>query len=182
MEPDRTDAFVDAYERHVDGVRRSAQEVLRDPAQAEDVAQEVFMALWRHPDRYDADRAGLGTYLRVMARSRALDALRSANAADRARTRLERTATGLEHGPAPGDVVDRALVRSAVRKLPQAQREAVALAYWCDMTSHEIARRCSVPHGTAKGRVRLGLRKLRGSMAVAWVASASELVETVVLS
>lgn len=162
-EPDRVAAFIDAYERHADDVRRAAREVLRDAPQAEDVAHEVFLALWRHPERYDPDRGGLGRYLRVMARSRALDQLRAAGAALRARDRLEGATTGderVEHAHAT-DTLERSMVRTAVRRLPLAQREAVALAYWGGYTSLEISRRCDVPLGTVKSRVRLALRRLR---------------------
>ena len=159
---DRATDFIDAYEEHVHDVRGAAWELLRDRSQAEDVAQEVFISLWRHPDRYDSTRGGLGTYLRVMARSRALDHLRSTRTAHRIRDRLEGATPGaerVEHGPAT--VVERTVVRSAVRRLPKPQREAVALAYWGGLTSREISRRCEVPLGTAKSRVRLGLHALR---------------------
>jgi RNA polymerase sigma-70 factor (ECF subfamily) len=169
MERERVSAFVDAYEQHADGVRRAAAEVLHDRAQAEDVAHEVFIALWRHPERYDAGRGALGAYLRVMARSRALDSARSASAANRARARLE-LATAPDdrvESAAGADALEHAPIRTAVRSLPRPQREAVALAFWGGYTSVEISRRCKVPLGTVKSRVRLALRRLREDERVA---------------
>jgi RNA polymerase sigma-70 factor (ECF subfamily) len=163
MQADRVSAFIDAYEEHACGVRRAAQEVLGDRSQAEDVAHEVFIALWRDPERYDPGRGGLGGYLRLMARSRALDSVRSASAARRARDRLA-AATTLHERVQPSAAtatVDQATIRTAVRGLPRAQREAVALAFWGDYTSLEIAHSCEIPLGTVKSRVRLGLRRLR---------------------
>jgi RNA polymerase sigma-70 factor (ECF subfamily) len=169
MEPDRVSAFIDAYERHSDAVRRAAQEVVRDETQAEDVAHEVFIALWRHPERYDADRGGLGAYLRLMARSRALDALRAAGAASRARARLEGATTMDDRFERsfPTEALEHAPLRTAVRSLPRPQREAVALVFWGGYTSLEISRRCELPLGTVKSRVRLGLRRLREDERVA---------------
>ena len=165
MEPQRITAFVDAYEQHADGVLRAAQEVVRDRGQAEDVAQEVFIALWSRPDRYDASRGGLGTYLRVMARSRAMDALRSQSASRRAQDRLEHASAGerrFREEPSVGAAIEQAHVRRAVRELPAPQREAIALTFWGGFTSSEIATDRQLPLGTVKSRVRLGLRRLRG--------------------
>ena len=164
MQQDRVSAFVNAYQEHSDSVVRAAQEILRDRSQAEDVAQEVFIAYWGHPDRYDPARGGLGTYLRVMARSRAMDALRSQSATQRARDRLEDatlTERRGQHQAPVGARLEHAHVRTAVRGLPEPQREALALTFWGGFTSREIAHNRALPLGTVKSRVRLGLRRLR---------------------
>lgn len=181
MTPDQTspiaaESFAAVYDEHAAGVFAAAQRVLRDPAQAEDVTQDVFLAHWRHPSRFDPSRGPLGAYLRVMARSRALDALRSASAARRAQDRLERAA--VVEAPAPPD--PQSLLRSAQRgedlraavaELPLPQREAVALSFWGDLSTREIAAHHRVPHGTVKSRMRLGLRKLRESVDTEHVAA-----------
>jgi RNA polymerase sigma-70 factor, ECF subfamily len=162
--------FARMYDEQAPGVYGAALRVLGEPAAAQDVAQDVFTALWRRPGAFDARRGEIGPYLRLMARSRALDRWRSAQASGRATDRL-RDAAGREGPPPtedPGSLVtrdeDRRVVREALGALPVAQREAVVLAYWGGLTAEEIARRCGVPLGTAKSRVRLGLRRLRAEL------------------
>lgn len=160
-------AFANAYRDHAARVRASAMRVLKDPGRAEDVAQEVFERLWRNPERYDPQRGGLGPYLQLVARSRALDAWRAEGAAARAANRLG-TLNIRDHAPEEDqpdavaerrDMVQRLL--GAVRRLPPSQREAILLAHWGGMSSSEIAQRMGVPLGTAKSRLRLAHEKLR---------------------
>ena len=156
--------FARMYDEHGRSVYGAALRILGDSARAQDVAQDVFLKVWRDPSRFDARRGELGSYLRLMARSRALDLYRESQAAGRARNRLEYMAEPSDDDQ-PSRLVeredDRAAVRDALRKLPEAQREALVLTYWGGMTADEIARRCGVPLGTAKSRVRLGMVKLR---------------------
>jgi RNA polymerase sigma-70 factor (ECF subfamily) len=159
--------FERAYDDHGRAVYAAALRILGNPAQAQDVTQDVFMRLWRRPEAYDARRGELGSYLRLMARSRALDLWREGQAAGRMSDRLkvvvEVTEPVVQDAPAPALERDesRAQVRSALHKLPTAQREALVLAFWGGMTADEIARRSQVPLGTAKSRIRLGLARLR---------------------
>jgi RNA polymerase sigma-70 factor (ECF subfamily) len=145
----------------------AAYRVLGRVAEADDVAQEVFTKHWRDPRRFDARRGELGSYLRLMARSRALDLWRREHAATRARERLALLTVPDEMpvGERPAEAAtQRALrtpVHDAMRKLPERQREALLLAYWGGMTADEIARREGVPLGTAKSRIRMGLDRLR---------------------
>ena len=160
-------AFSRVYDEHARGVFATALKILGDHAQAQDVTQDVFLRLWRRPGAYDAGRGQLGPYLRLMARSRALDLWREGQAAGRMGDRLKVVAAvaeeRVEDAPAPAAERDeaRGLVRSALRALPEPQREAIVLAYWGGMTADEIAGRASVPLGTAKSRIRLGLARLR---------------------
>ena len=159
--------FSAVYDEHHRGVYAAALRILGSPTQAQDVVQDVFLRLWRRPEAFDAQRGSLGPYLRLMARSRALDLWREAQAAGRASDRLAVVAT--EDDGRPDDRPDarlereesRGTVRDALRRLPPAQREALVLAYWGGLTADEIARRAQVPLGTAKSRIRLGLAKLR---------------------
>jgi RNA polymerase sigma-70 factor (ECF subfamily) len=159
--------FERVYDEHGRGVYAAALRIVGNPAQAQDVTQDVFLRLWRRPATFDARRGDLGPYLRLMARSRALDVWREGQAAGRASDRLKLVVTGaearVEDAPEPAAERDeaRATVRAALGRLPNAQREALVLAYWGGMTAHEIARRSHVPLGTAKSRIRLGLAKLR---------------------
>ena len=159
------------YDEHARSVYGAALRILGNTAQAQDVTQDVFLKLWRNPRRFDASRGELGSYLRLMARSRALDVYREGQAAGRARDRLELV---VSQGEArveerPSAVAerdgDRAVVVEALRHLPETQREALVLAYWGGLTADEIARRVGVPLGTAKSRIRLGMAKLRGELA-----------------
>jgi len=159
--------FARVFEQHERGVYASALRILGNPAQAQDVVQDVFMRVWRRPGAFDARRGELATYLRLMARSRALDLWREAQAAGRATDRMKVVVGDLESpvDVQPGDATERAdartAARDALRGLPDNQREALVLAYWGGLTADEIARRVHVPLGTAKSRIRLGLQKLR---------------------
>ena len=162
--------FARVYDEHGPAVYGAALRVLANPVTAQDVAQDVFLRLWRRPGAFDARRGDLGAYLRLMARSRALDLWRSAQAGGRATDRLkiasgrdeprseEQPATRFERSE------DERTVRAALGALPEPQREAVTLAYWGGLTADEIAARSGVPLGTAKSRIRLGLARLRSEL------------------
>jgi RNA polymerase sigma-70 factor, ECF subfamily len=166
VSPDLRDhaAFSRAYAQHARAVHKAAMGVLNDHARAQDVVQDVFLRLWRRPDAFDERRGALGPYLRVMARSRALDVWRESQAARRMSDRLKVVAERLEE-PAPdsGLGAERHDLRVALRRLPEGQREAVVLTYWGGLTAEEIARHADVPLGTAKSRVRLGVMRLRAT-------------------
>ena len=159
--------FERAYDEHHRSVYAAAFRVLGNGAQAEDVVQDVFLRLWRRPRMFDPSRGELGGYLRMMARSRALDLWREAQAAGRAQDRLKIVVA--DDGPRPDDLPgrmaelddDRDVVRRALGSLPLPQREALVLAYFGGLTADEIARRVHIPLGTAKSRIRLGLDRLR---------------------
>jgi len=154
------------YREHRRTVFLTALRIMREPSLADDVTHDVFVRLWKRPDKFDSSRGQLASYLRLMARSRAVDVWREHQAASRARDRL--TAVVERQQPAadsPEGVAllseDASTVRSALAELPVAQREAVVLAYWGGLTAEEISRREDVPLGTVKSRLRLGLTKLR---------------------
>lgn len=174
MRLDDPATFSSAYDDHARSVHAAALRVTQDDALAQDVVQDVFLRLWRNPQRFDARRGELGAYLRLMARSRALDLYREAQAAGRARDRLtvvegarvQARAAIDPTSPAPAleRQESRAAVRAALSELPPVQREALVLAYWGGLTAEEIARRTGAPLGTAKSRLRLGLAKLREAL------------------
>lgn len=162
--------FARVFDEHHRSVFAAAQRVLNDHAQAGDVVQDVFLRLWRRPEAFDPSRADLGTYLRLMARSRAIDLIRESQSRSRMTDRFKvvvgeaepRTDDRPELAAERDD--DRAAVREALHELPLAQREALVLAYWGGLTAEEIARQERIPLGTAKSRIRLGLAKLRTEM------------------
>jgi RNA polymerase sigma-70 factor (ECF subfamily) len=159
--------FARVYDEHGPSVYATAYRILADGARAQDVVQDVFLRLWRRPTSFDARRGELGSYLRLMARSRALDLWREIQAAGRASDRMKVAVAGDEgrRDERPADAAEvtdaRSAVRAALGRLPEPQREALVLAYWGGLTADEIARRSAVPLGTAKSRIRLGLAKLR---------------------
>jgi RNA polymerase sigma-70 factor, ECF subfamily len=162
--------FSRAYDEHHRSVYAAAHRIVGDHALACDVVQDVFLRLWRRPQAFDAARGDLGTYLRIMGRSRAIDLVREGQTRGRAADRLKlvvASEAGREPARAdvPGESLDRdgerAVVRAALKDLPVAQREALVLAYWGGMTAEQIASREKIPLGTAKSRIRLGLAKLR---------------------
>jgi RNA polymerase sigma-70 factor, ECF subfamily len=171
--------FSVAFDEHHRAVYAVAQRVLGDHALASDVVQDVFLRLWRRPQAFDARRGDLGTYLRLMARSRAVDLWRESQSRGRAADRLKVVVADDEpRGPdGPADALernaDRAAVREALRELPSSQREALVLAYWGGMTAEQIALREHIPLGTAKSRIRLGLAKLRGEVATSVAPAAA---------
>jgi RNA polymerase sigma-70 factor, ECF subfamily len=162
--------FSRIYDDHARSVYGAALRILGDPAQAQDVTQDVFLRLWRRPRRFDARRGELGSYLRLMARSRALDLYREGQAAGRASERVRLVAARDEGrvddrpGPAAERAADRSGLRAALAELPDAQREALVLAYWGGLTADQIARRAGLPLGTVKSRIRLGMAKVRAEL------------------
>lgn len=161
------DALAEVFDSHGSPVYRAALGVLGDSVGAQDVVQDVFVELWRHPGRYDANAAPLRNYLMMMARRRALDRVRSEVRRFAREQRHGQPASG-QHQMSPSDEVAAAetasLVRDAVRMLPDGQRRLVELAYFEGMTYREVARAVGIPEGTAKSRLRLALTKLEAAL------------------
>jgi RNA polymerase sigma-70 factor (ECF subfamily) len=156
-------ALAEIFDRFAGVVYGAAAGVVGDGGCAQDVVQEVFVELWRHPDRYDPAAGSLRGYLTMLARHRAVDTVRS---------ELRRIARQVRHArltpdeapQSPGEQVLTAdlasAVREAVQQLPSAQRQVVELAYFKGMTFREVADAAGIPEGTAKSRLRLALAKL----------------------
>ncbi len=163
--------FRTAFDEHHRKVYAAAFSVLNDAALAQDVVQDVFLRLWRRPHSFDAGRGDLGAYLRLMGRSRALDLWRESQVRGRAADRLKLVTVERPEENHPAALAehhtDSDELREALKRLPQAQREALVLAYWGGLTADQIARRVHVPLGTAKSRIRLGLARLRDEFPVA---------------
>lgn len=162
--------FNEAYQRLAPTALASANRVLRDEAAAEDVVQDVFMQLWLKPSIYDPARGSLSSYVSMLARSRALDRWRSRsareNAVDRSAQQSRVLVEPAESAAEPVIRRERSLtLLDALGELPSEQRDAVLLAYGRGLTAQEIAQVSDVPLGTAKSRLRLGLRKARATLA-----------------
>ena len=157
------EAIGEVFDRYGGFVFGIARRVARSTPIAEDVVQEVLVALWHHPERFDPARGSLRAYLGVQAHRRAVDALRSDG---RRKLREEQcVAPASTSGPYGADEMDAAtvaeVVRNALARLPDEQREAVELAFWKGRTYQEVAEELGIPPGTAKSRLRLAQSKLR---------------------
>jgi RNA polymerase sigma factor (sigma-70 family) len=156
-------ALAEAYDQYSPMVYGLAVRVTGDRSAAEDVAQEVFLHLWERPWAFDPGRGRLRAWLATLAHHRSVDHLRRSAVRDRsaARAAAEREPTpppNPEEAAVAAAVAKR--VRVAVDELPAPQRTAVLLAYFEGRTFRQVARLTGVPEGTAKSRLRLGLRRL----------------------
>ena len=171
--------FSSAYTTHRQLAFSAALRVLGDPASAEDVVQDVFTALWTNPSKFDSRRGSLSGYVAMMARSRAVDRVRSRNAGAAAVERLgirdDAGRGGVEQPPDERVVArdEAGRVLAVVGELPRAQRDAMLLAYGRGLTTADIAKAAEVPLGTAKSRLRLGVRRTREALGVAPDAAAA---------
>lgn len=156
------DAFEEIYRRHSRAVLLQARKLCASRELAEEVAQEAFIALWRSAHRYRPSTAGVSAWLSSIVRNRAIDAWRRASARPVEVEAVDEGAGQLRGAlSAEPAVDDRTLMLSLIADLPMAQRQAVFLAYFGDMTHAEIAELADTPLGTIKGRIRLGVEKLR---------------------
>jgi len=160
------DALDEVYGRYARSVYGLAYRILGEPAAAEDVVQDVFLKLWRQPGSYNAERGSLGSWLLGVGHNRAIDVLR------RRRSHQEQ---GLPEAGEPElvqdglvDMADAASVREAseavrraLMRIPPVQLRVIEMAFFEGKTHFEISEELGEPLGTAKTRIRLGMRKLR---------------------
>jgi RNA polymerase sigma-70 factor (ECF subfamily) len=162
------DAFEVVLERHADAVFSLAYRICGRRSIAEEVAQEAFLALWRSGAHYDRSRGSVRTWALGIVHNRAVDALRRSSVHERRRASDEGIEEALE-APERTDAqaIDSAAsdeIRGALGELPQEQRRVIELAYFGGFTHLQIASMLDTPVGTVKGRMRLGLQKLRGHL------------------
>jgi RNA polymerase sigma-70 factor (ECF subfamily) len=152
-------AMAALYDRYSSIVYSVALRVLTDTAAAEDVLQEVFMQLWRNPGRFDANRGALAPWLAVIARNRAIDALRRRHP----ESDIDDVVLSVHPDLAGQAERSRAVekVRSVLGGMPAPQRAALEMAYFEGLTHTEIAAKTGEPLGTIKTRIRAGLIALR---------------------
>lgn len=151
VQRDDSDAFEQLFDRHAVRALRVASSVCRDRGRAEDAVQEGFLSLWHGRAGYRPETGSFQAWSMSVVRNRAVDLVQRATAASRPRT-VE------NHEVRRSD--DNAL-RTSLSRLPDAQAEVIALAYFGQLTHTEIADQLDLPAGTVKGRMRLGLEKMR---------------------
>lgn len=160
-------AFAALYDQVAPRIHGLVVRILRDHAQSEEVTQEVFLQIWKNAPTFDASRGSALSWLMTLAHRRAVDRVRSAQAQSvrdedyelrRDRPTLDPTSQEVE------DRLQATAVRTAVIDLGPPHQEALEMAYFQGMTHREVSEALGVPLGTAKTRIRDGLRKLRESM------------------
>jgi RNA polymerase sigma-70 factor (ECF subfamily) len=162
-------AFAEVYDLTSARVYGLARRVVRDPAQAEEVAQEAYLEIWRQSARYDEARGNPLAWILTIVHRRAVDRVRSAESARERDTRYAIAGDGPDY-----DVVEEAVtatletarVRKALTSLTMVQREAITLAYYGGYTHREVSELLDVPLGTVKTRMRDGLIRLRDTLGV----------------
>jgi RNA polymerase sigma-70 factor (ECF subfamily) len=164
------DAFEVFYDRHGGAAYSLAHRIVGDPGGAEDVTQEAFLSIWRSKARYDPTRGSVRAWTLGIVRNRAIDALRREGGGAPKLDFDDEAA--LERRPAPERTEAEALrretarqVRGALGGLPSEQSQVIELAYFGGFSQSEIADMLGTPLGTVKGRMRLGLEKIRARFA-----------------
>jgi RNA polymerase sigma-70 factor (ECF subfamily) len=168
-------ALAELYDQYGSFVYGLAARVIADRRAAEDITQDVFLYVWEHPETFDPQRGRLRTFLGTLAHRRAVDHVRREEAR---RRRGERDAAIAVSVP---DVDEMAMalvaaerVRAEVERLPSEQREAIELAYFGGRTYRQVAEELGIPEGTAKSRLRLGLRRIADALeanGIEWACS-----------
>ncbi|WP_328722640.1 sigma-70 family RNA polymerase sigma factor [Streptomyces sp. NBC_00247] len=163
------DAFAQVHDAICGPVLGLVRTVLRDPAQSEEVTQEVLVEVWRTAPRFQPSRGSAMNWVLTLAHHRAVDRVRSAEAS----AAREHRAALLDRTPAFDEVteqvetrLEREQVRRCLRTLSELQRESVTLAYYRGLTYREVAELLSVPLGTVKTRLRDGLIRMRDCLGV----------------
>ena len=162
-------AFGELYDAVSTRLFGLVRRVVRDPAQSEEVTQEVFLEIWRHSARFDAGRGSALSWMLTIAHRKAVDRVRSSEAS---RSRDE--SWGVSHQDVDHDAtaegavqrLDAERVHQALQTLTDAQRQALELSYLSGYTHTEVASMLGLPLGTAKTRIRDGLIRLRDTMGV----------------
>lgn len=163
------EAFAKVYDAVSGPVLGLVRSILRDPAQSEEVAQEVLVEVWRTAPRFQSSRGSAMNWVLTLAHHRAVDRVRSAEAS----AAREHKAALLDRTPAFDEVseqvetrLEREQVRRCLRTLSELQRQSVTLAYYQGLTYREVAELLTVPLGTIKTRLRDGLIRLRDCLGV----------------
>ena len=152
-------AMTELFDRYGRMVYSVALRVLNDPGQAEDVMQDIFFQVWRSPNSFVEGRGSLGAWLAVMARNRAIDALRRRRPSDSVEDVVLASRTDLASEIERNSLMEK--VRSIMKDLPTEQLKSVELAFFEGLSHTEIAEKTGDPLGTVKTRIRSALVRIR---------------------
>ena len=162
-------AFAKLYDATAARAYGLAVRVVRDPSQAEEVAQEAFLEIWRTASRFDDAKGSAVSWILTLVHRKAVDRVRSAEAGSRRDTSYHQGSQGIDHdstAEAAHASMEARRVRQAMDSLTEVQREALDLAFFKGYTHTEVATLLDLPVGTAKTRIRDGLIRLRDTMGV----------------
>jgi RNA polymerase sigma-70 factor (ECF subfamily) len=156
-------ALAEVYRRHGGAVHGLARRILRSDPPAEEITQEVFLDLWNRPEKFDAQRGTLRSYLLARTHGKAVDFVRSevARRQREERTSRETATAGYDIDHEVWDLAIADQVREALGALPEELRQPIQLAYFGGHTYRDVARMLQQPEGTVKSRIRTGLMRLR---------------------
>ncbi|MGH2631351.1 MAG: RNA polymerase sigma factor [Actinomycetota bacterium] len=165
------EAFRALFHRYAPSAKALAQRVVRRSHLAEEIVQEAFMAVWKSPGAYDADRGSVRSWLMGLVHHRAVDLVRREEA-HRRRSEAAIPEAIEEQADHADEVVDRLgspeerrAVRAALDELPAEQRDVLEMMYFAGLSQSQIAERTGTPLGTVKSRTLLGMRRMRGALA-----------------
>jgi RNA polymerase sigma-70 factor (ECF subfamily) len=162
-------AFATLYDATSARVHGLVLRVIRDPSQAEEVTQEVFLQVWRTASRFDEDKGSPLAWLMTLAHRRSVDRVRAAEAVSRQDTSYHQNSHLVPHDSTAEEAeksMEARRVRAALAELTPVQREALELAYFGGYTHSEVAVMLDLPVGTAKTRIRDGLIRMRDAIGV----------------
>jgi RNA polymerase sigma-70 factor (ECF subfamily) len=158
-------AFATLYDRHSRAAYYLAYRMMGEKQAAEDLAQEAFIKVWRRAGSYRAQKASVRTWILSIVHNRGIDQLRSHASRRRTQEKIEASAASSQPSEAFAETwrnTQAEQVREALSTLPKEQLKILELAYFSGYTHVQIAELLNVPLGTVKGRMRLGLQKMRG--------------------
>src|ERR687890_439828 len=164
VEASDSEAFATLYDRHSRAAFSLAYRMMGDRQAAEDLAQDAFLKVWRGAGSYRADRGSVRTWILSIVHNRGIDQLRSHASRRRTQDRIEASAPRSQPSEAFAETLrnsQRDQLREALNTLPPEQLKILELAYFSGYTHVEIAELLRLPLGTVKGRMRLGLKKIR---------------------
>jgi RNA polymerase sigma-70 factor (ECF subfamily) len=157
-------AYGELFRRHSRSVHAASRAILSNRPESEDVVAEVFVAFWLAPESYDANRGSLPGFLRMKAKGRSIDLVRTNVARGRrqdGQARERDQSSDVSRGLLAAELTGR--MRGAVDRLPVREREAIQLAFFTGMTYTDVAHFLNAPEGTVKSRIRSGLKRLSAS-------------------
>ena len=170
-------SFASLYDRYSPAVLALCIRILRSRADAEELLSDVFQEVWNRPERYDPARGNVLTYLITLARSRAIDRLRSRKRRDERFTSVDDGERVADEPADPGGETplesavlaeQRGRIRQALSDLSPDQREAIELSFYSGLSHSEISRELGQPLGTIKSRIRNGLIQLQDSLRIVY--------------